>query len=312
MKVSAAELPYLSHARYLRRLYGRSVYRVAVDGGFSCPHRASRSSPGCAYCAEGARAPYLHGAESLPEQVARGIRFMKHRYGADSFLLYFQAFSGTNASVERLKAAYDSALAPAPFLELVVSTRPDCVDEAKADLLASYRSRGLDVWVELGLQSANDRTLALINRGHTVSDFTRAFGLLRERGVKLAVHLIFGLPGEGAREVDATCRFVAALDPEGVKIHNLHIPCGTPLGRDFLKGELTAPGPEWHLERVVRAIAALPARTVIMRLTCDTAPGQLLSPRRFWDKRTFRERLTQEMLVRGLRQGSLRGQNVEG
>jgi radical SAM protein (TIGR01212 family) len=311
--VPVDDLPYLSHARYLRGRYGRPVYRVSVDGGFSCPNRADRCSPGCAYCAEdGARAPYLGGAGSLEEQVTRGIRFLKNRYGADSFLLYFQAFSGTNAPVERLRSVYDSALALAPFLELVVSTRPDCVDEGKADLLGSYRSRGLDVWVELGLQSANDLTLARINRGHTVADFTRAHRLLRERGIKVAVHLIFGLPGEGAREADASSRFVADLDPDGVKIHNLQILRGSPLAKDFLKGELSAPGPEWHLERVIRALSLLPRRTVIMRVTCDTPPGRLISPRGFWDKGTFRRRLAAEMRRRGDRQGLLREAEAGG
>jgi radical SAM protein (TIGR01212 family) len=188
---------------------------------------------------------------------------------------------------------------------LVVSTRPDCVDEGKADLLASYRSRGLDVWVELGLQSSNDLTLSRINRGHTVADFTKAYGLLRRKGIKIAVHLIFGLPGEGAREADASSRFLAALDPDGVKIHNLHIPRGTVLAEELAKGELTAPTAPRHLEYTIAAIERLPPDTVIMRLTCDTPEERLAAPRQFWPKGAFLDRLADAMRDRGAHQGRL-------
>jgi uncharacterized protein len=302
---SVAALPFLTHSAYLLRTYGTRVYRLAVDGGFSCPNRGDRSSAGCTYCGEtGARAPY-QAAGGLAEQVRRGAAFLGRRYGASSFILYFQAYSGTNAPAGELRRIYDEALSAAPFRELAVSTRPDCVDAEKAELLASYRGRGLDVWVELGLQSAHDRTLRLVNRGHTVADFEAAYRLLKRSGTKVAVHVVFGLPGEGEAETEETARYVASLEPDGVKIHNLHIPRGTSLAVEYLKGEVTAPGPQWHMEQVIRALELLPERTVVMRLTCDTPPGELLAPRGFWDKRGFTERLAAEMRARGARQGRL-------
>ena len=301
------EPPFLTYSRYLRERHGCTVYRVAVDAGFSCPNRAGgRSSRGCTYCAEdGARAPYLGNRESLKNQVESAMAFLRGRYDAEAFILYFQAFSNTNAEVDALRRMYDSGLELASFRGLNVATRPDCIDEAKAALLASYRARGLEVWVELGLQSACDATLRRIERGHSHEDFLRAYRLLKEKDLKVAVHLIFGLPGEGFDRIMETMDSVARLDPDGVKIHNLHIPAGTILATELAKGELTAPSPQRHLEYVIAAIERLPARTVIMRLTCDTPPEKLVAPRDFWPKGTFTDRLTAEMRARGAQQGRL-------
>ena len=297
--------PYYSYRRYLRERYGVPVYRVAVDAGFSCPHRgADRDAPGCAYCGpEGARAPYQERADGLPEQIRGALAFLKKRYGAKEFLLYFQAFSNTNAPVDRLRGIYDRGLACADFRELVVSTRPDCVDPEKAALLASYKTDRRDVWVELGLQSFHDRTLARVNRGHTAGDFQRAYALCRERGLKICVHLIFGLPGEGRPEIEVSIRRLAALRPDGVKIHNLHVVAGTRLADEYAAGRVPVPDAAGHLENVIAALELLGPETVIMRLVCDTPPGRLIAPRDFPDKQKFLALVAAEMLRRGTRQG---------
>jgi hypothetical protein len=238
-------------------------------------------------------------------QIEAATRFLRRRYGAEAFLLYFQAFTNTFAPVEQLQRLYDSGLGRAPFRELIVSTRPDCIDAAKADLLASYRGLGLEVWAELGLQSACDATLRRIRRGHTVEQFLQAYRLLRRRGVRLAVHLIFGLPGEGLRQILHTVRFVAALRPDGLKIHNLHIPASSPLAVEYRTGELAAPCAPRHLEYVVRALELLAPETVILRLTCDTPAGRLAAPLGFWPKARFYQAVRGEMQRRGTRQGRL-------
>jgi radical SAM protein (TIGR01212 family) len=314
---------YTSYAAYLRRRHGERVYRVAVDAGFSCPHRsADRLSGGCTFCGQGgSRAPYLGPAESGPgrpgspaalrslrAQIARGTAFLERRYGAHAFILYFQAFSNTLAPSAALRATYDAGLAAGPFRGLVVSTRPDCVDRERAALLASYVSREREVWVELGLQSACGRTLRRIRRGHGAAAFERAFGLLRERGLRVAPHLIFGLPGEGWEEIEATVELVARLGADGVKIHNLHVPFGTPLAGEARAGELPVLSPERHLDYVIRALERLPRSTVVMRLTCDTPPDRLALPRRFVDKAAFRRRLAAEMAARDTWQGRLAGE----
>ena len=313
---------FRNYSTYLREKYGQPVYRVAIDAGFTCPNRGpDRGMPGCVYCDEhGARAPYqgpaarlnreAAGVQPLPgsqedirRQVERGITFLKGRYGANLYLLYFQAFSSTFAPPERLKSIYDFTLGLARFRELIVSTRPDCVDETRAGLLASYISPDFDVWVELGLQSAHDRTLKRIRRGHTVADFTRAYLELKSRGVKLAVHLIFGLPGERLSDMLETVRFVADLEPDGVKIHNLHVPTGSPLFQDYLRGEVSVPCASRHTDAVCRALELLPPGTLIMRLTCDTPAARLASPRHFPPKTGFYACVTREMESRNGWQG---------
>lgn len=315
-----------SYSEYLRRRYGGTVYRVAVDAGFGCPNRrgtgggraGDRDHRGCLYCdAGGSRAPYLGGetppAGPLPEdprwqdsvrrQIEGGTAFLRSRYGAERFTLYFQAYSSTFAPVDRLQGVYDFALGCGSFRELIVSTRPDCVDDSVARLLAGYRGRVEEVWVELGLQSAHACTLRRIARGHTVADFDRAFRLLRSRGLRLAVHLIFGLPGEDEEHILETVRHVAALAPEAVKIHNLHVCRDSPLATEFLAGEITVPSAPRHLRYLRRALPLLPAGTILMRLTCDTPPDRLLAPRRFAPKQAFLRSVRRELEALAARRG---------
>jgi uncharacterized protein len=296
--------PWRSYSRYLRERHGRTVYRVPVDAGFGCPNRAGgRAGAGCVYCSGGGGR--VACAAPVQDQVEDGIRFLRRRYGAEAFILFFQSYSNTNAPLDALRAVYDAGLALAPFVGLNVATRPDCLDEARADLLASYAATGREVWCELGLQSAHDTTLARIRRGHTLADFVRAFRLLRERGVRIGVHLIFGLPGEGRAEIMATIETLAALVPDGVKIHNLHVAAGTPLSAEYAAGELTVPQEARHLSWVADALERLPAETVIMRLLCDTPRDRLQAPRRGWDKREFTVALERRMREGGMRQGRL-------
>jgi radical SAM protein (TIGR01212 family) len=326
------ETRYRNYSHYLKQRYGKKVYRVAVDAGFSCPNRGvDRSRPGCAYCDEyGSRAPYQEkvwrescGAtdgesaadvggsnmarrrDFIRRQVERGIGFLRSRYGAEVLLLYFQAFSGTYAPVTVLRAIYSYGLSLGPFRELIVSTRPDCIDEEKADLLAGYMSSQREVWVELGLQSACDETLERISRGHTYSHFVSAFRILKDRGVKVAVHLIFGLPEEGLDAILYTVRQVSALGLDGIKIHNLHIPRDTALLEEYKLGDLIVPSGPRHLDYVLRSLELLPPTTVVMRMTCDTPLERLALPKRFWDKAMFTRELRAEMARRQTYQGRL-------
>ena len=241
----------------------------------------------------------------MERQVREAISFYERRHGDGAYILYFQAYSNTNAPVQTLRQVYDEGLALADFCGLNVATRPDCIDAAKARLLSSYRTRGLEVWVELGLQTIHDVTLRRIGRGHTAEDFHRAYGVLKEEGLKVAVHLIFGLPGEEYSQILQTMETVARLGADGVKIHNLHVPHGTPLEAEFRKGEVTVPSAARHLDYVIGAIERLPPETVIMRLVCDTPKTELAAPRAFWRKEKFTSLLAEEMRARGAFQGRL-------
>ncbi len=299
--------PFFSYSRYLRRKYGEKAYRVSVDAGFSCPHRGSdRGNSGCIYCEDsGARAVYLEGRpeKQLESQVRRGIQFLSKRYRADLFLLYLQAFTNTYAPVDELRRIYDRCLSAGTFKELIVSTRPDCIDGGIVELLASYRKPDFDVWVELGLQSIHDVTLKRIRRGHSVRQFQEAFSLVKSMGLRSAVHVMFGLPGETEHHMMETIDYLADIKPDGIKIHNLHVPYGTRLLGEYMQGELSVPCSQRHLEYTIRALERLPRQTVIMRLTCDTPRKRLASPKNFWKKPLFYIKVRERMVELNTWQG---------
>jgi hypothetical protein len=295
-----------TYSRYLRRRHGGKTYRVAVDGGFSCPNRLmGRASEGCSFCdSRGSRADYQKTAASIRDQVQRGVDFLTERYDAEYFALYFQAFTSTFGTPEELKRIYNAGLEAYPFRELIVATRPDAVDRARAELLASYRRPDRDVWVELGLESGHDRTLAAVRRGHGVEDFTRAFHLLRSFGIHIGVHVINGLPGEGLREIEETAAYLGQLRPDGVKIHNLHISRGTALHREYLAGGMSLPAPDRQIRYAARFLELLPPETVIMRISCDTPRDYRALPRRVVPKQQLYQALSEELARRGTRQGT--------
>ncbi len=320
-----SDSPFRRYSRYLKERYGEAVYRIAVDAGFSCPHRSPDGSGGCSFCdAAGSRAAYQEEhfdgetlrierggglsserLELIRLQVERGREFLLRRYGARSYILYLQAFTNTFAPLGVLEELYRYALTLAPFREFIVSTRPDCIARSHVELLSGFKGEDLDVWVELGLQSFHDATLERIGRGHGSSRFVRAFSLLREAGIKVTVHLIFGLPGEGRREIMESVDRLAELRPEGVKIHNLNVARGSALGDEYLRGELVPPSDRRHLDYVMEALERLPRETIIQRLTCDTDSAQLLAPRRFMEKSRFYSLLEREMRREGRYQGRL-------
>ena len=317
--------PINLYSAYLKQKYKRAAYRVAVDGGFSCPNRpGGRSSAGCAYCDPyGAAAVYNRRegygdlydrfsgetkeipalkTNDIKTQINKALGFLKTRYKAEIFLLYFQSFSSTNGESEDLRNIYASALDEAEFRELIVSTRPDCIDEEKADMLASFKNK-VEVWTELGLQTIRDETLKRINRGHSFEDFKKSFSLLRERGIKICVHIIFGLPGEDWKEMEQTVLYLAEAGPDAIKFHNLHIPLDTALYWEFMKGEIAAPGAEQYMEYLIRALELIPPEIIVQRMTCDTPKIRRAAPRHFWKKTYFYDRIINEMRQRNTFQG---------
>ncbi len=297
------------YARYLRERHGCRVFRVAVDAGFGCPNRAGgRSGAGCTYCAaDGGRAPYL-GAPScaidLERQVKDGVDFLRRRYDAEAFILFFQAYSNTNAPVDALKRIYDHGLALAAFRGLNVATRPDCLDGAEGRparvVRAPADSRSGASWASSRQMT---RRCAGSDAGTPWGISSARMPLLKERGMKHAVHLIFGLPGEGLAEIMQTIDEIARLRVDGVKIHNLHVPEGTALAQEFMAGrDHCAVGPVAPGVRG-QGLERLPQETVIMRLQCDTPRKALLAPRGFDAKQGFSASVAAAMRERGLRQG---------
>jgi radical SAM protein (TIGR01212 family) len=307
------------YADFLKMHFGCRVRRIPVDAGFGCPNRTPLEgagcpslvgdgtlTPGCSYCdATGSRAPILGGLSSVQEQVKGALAFLRARYSADRFMLYFQANTSTYAPVDQLKTLYDATLALGDFAGLIVSTRPDCLGQDIVDLLASYRDQGLEVWVEMGLQSACDETLLRIGRGHSIADFLDARQRLARAGIAVAAHVIFGLPGEGLSEILETARFLAGLAVEGVKIHDLHYCRGTALLEEALMGELPLWPKALHLEACARFLELMPITTTVMRLCSDNPPDRRALPRRQIEKASLYRELEVYMEKRGTWQGRL-------
>ena len=240
---------------------------------------------------------------SIAAQVEHGLAFLRGRYGARSFLLYFQAFSNTYAPPAELRRIYDAGLEQAPFRGLIVATRPDCIDEERAALLAGYLDRGLDVWVELGLQSANDETLRRIRRGHTREQFDQAVRLLHCKGINVAAHLILGLPGEGVDAVVQSAEHLSRLPVGGVKFHNLVVVEGTPLYELYAAGRFVPPDTARYRELLISALEHLRGDMVVMRLTCDPPRRARFVPAELPDKAELYRWLATEFAVRRTRQG---------
>lgn len=227
--------------------------------------------------------------------MRKGIAFAFNRYGARKYIAYFQSFTNTYAPVETLRALYDCVLAQSGIVGLSVGTRPDCAGDEVLDLLASYRERAL-VWVEYGLQSAHDATLASINRGHDAACFERTVRRTARRGLNVCAHIILGLPGESRGMMLETARFLAELPVHGVKIHALYVIEGTAMAGRFQEGGCRCLSREAYVDRVVDVLEQLPADVVIQRLTGDPPPGQrLVAPfwtlEKGWTLRRIQERL---------------------
>lgn len=202
---------------------------------------------------------------------------MAIRYQAQKFIAYFQAFTNTYAPPDILRKRYDEALTDSDMVGLAIGTRPDCVDEATLDLVESYTANHM-VWVEYGLQSMHDRTLAKINRGHTFEDFVRAVRMTQGRNILICAHVILGLPGESREDGLATARALADLGIDGIKIHSLYIPEATPLAQLFQAGDFTPLDQETYVDWVVGFLERLAPSAVIQRLTGDPDPSALVAP----------------------------------
>lgn len=291
------------------------MWRIALDGGFSCPNRADGKG-GCSFCAEdGSIAPYLpKNRAPLGAQIEAGISFLQRRYDAELFFLYFQAFTSTFAPVGELENRYDEAIDAArralsrpgrpgasALRGLVVSTRPDCVDEEKAALLETYANRGYELWVELGLQSSSDATLRELGRGHDYAAFEAAVETLRGRGLRIAAHVMLGLPGETRADMLATVASVSSLD--GVKFHDLRILSGSRLGSEYLGGEIAVLHPSRLPALLADCIELLHPACEVIRICADAPASATIAPRPPPSKDALYLALEKEFARRGTGQG---------
>lgn len=313
---------YYSYQKFLRDRYGFDLYRVPLDPGFGCPHRDPKTGTGgCIFCgADGSRAAQLGGSTTIRDQVAKGVDFARARYGASAFLAYFQAYTTTYAKAEVFAAAIQEAQSQADFQGFIFGTRPDCLSESVLELLQSLSSN-YDVWVELGVQTAHDATLKLLNRGHDVACSDAAARKLAARGINVAAHVILGLPGEEREDFRATAAWLRNRPFGGVKIHNLHVIKNTVLAdwwhAQNARSQLKSRNPEdaqprvttWdeheYGEVLMDFLRRIPPKWPVMRLVSDTSPDRLVAPRWWMSKADFLNYVQKQMEKRGWRQGDL-------
>ncbi len=299
------DVPYRTFNAFLQSHFHGRVQKLSLDAGLSCPHRDTRGLGGCIYCnAQGSGTGKASAGASLKEQIETQMRAAARRYKAGAFIAYFQSFSNTYAPLSRLKEIYDAVLPYPEIVGLSIGTRPDCVDDDVLALIASYADKRL-VWMEYGLQSANDETLKRINRGHDRRCFQEAVERTARFPLRICAHVIIGLPGEGPRDYLATARFIAGLPITDIKIHLMYVIRGTTLEGLYASGAYTPLALEDYAWAVAEFLAHLPADMVVQRITGDPHPHELVAPAWALEKQRVMTAIHDCMHARGLRQGSL-------
>jgi uncharacterized protein len=270
---------YRDYNSYLREVFGCRVQKITVDAGLTCPNRdGSVASGGCIYCNEHGSGTGAAGRGlSIAKQLELGKAGLARRYRARKFIAYFQSYSNTYGAPAVLRRLYEEALGVADVVGLSIGTRPDCIPDEVLDLLQELSKTHL-IWLEYGLQSAHDATLARINRGHTLSAFVDAVQRTRLRHLPICVHVILGLPGESREDMIATARFLSSQDVQGVKIHLLYVIRGTILERWHQKGLIRCLDAGEYASAVAEFLSHLPPHLIIQRLTGDPHPGELVAP----------------------------------
>jgi radical SAM protein (TIGR01212 family) len=288
----------------LQQRFGRKVWRVTVDAGFTCPNvDGTVATGGCVYCdnrsfSPNRRLPHI----GVRAQVERGVRILENYYGADRFLVYFQAATNTYAPLAKLRRLYDEALDHPQIVGLVIGTRPDCVPEETLHLIESY-SCSRYVSLELGLQSIHDRSLMWMNRGHGASEFLDAVRRCRGRGFEICAHVILGLPGESHDDMLATARTLASLPVDAVKIHNLHVVKDTPLEQMYHAGTARMMERDEYVSVVCDFLEWLPPSMVIQRVSGDAPQEYLVAPTWCLDKPALLAAIDRELQRRDSWQG---------
>lgn len=297
---------YHSLNHHLRATFGEKVMKISLDGGFSCPNRdGTLSDRGCLFCSEQGSGDFAGDrAFSITDQFGQVRRTMNAKWARGKYIAYFQAFTNTYDTVENLIARYDEAMALPGVVGLAIATRPDCLDEAVVELIAGYARKHF-VWVELGLQTASDKTGRLINRGYDRVVYEQAMARLSGRGIAAVTHIIFGLPGETDADMLATVRYVRDQGSSGVKFHLLHLMRHTPLEALYDRGGLVFLDKARYIDLICRAIGVLDPEIVIHRLTGDAPRELLIGPQWSLNKWEILNDIDAELERRNIIQGSL-------
>ena len=273
---------YYPLSEYLYSTFHKKVYKITLDGGFSCPNRdGTISRGGCIFCDE--VGSYSRACENITieEQITKSIEKLSSQFKAELFIAYFQSFSNTYKDVEKLKQIYNSVFFDNRIVGLSIGTRPDCVDEEKLDLISSYPHPE----IEYGLQSANNETLKLINRGHDYECFERAVKMTKDKNIRVCAHIILGLPNENRNTMLDSARKLADLNIDSVKIHMLTVLKDSPLANIYREKPFYLMNMEEYCEIVCDILEILPKTCAISRIAGTGYSETTLEPK--WVNRRF-------------------------
>ena len=269
---------YITVNEYLKQKYGEKVYKVSINGGFTCPNRDGTSgTKGCIFCSGMGSGDFAPTADlSVTEQIEAGIKQTKAK-NPTKFIAYFQAFTNTYAPVEKLERLYTEALDHPSIVGISIGTRPDCLPDEVLELIERL-NRIKPVWVELGLQTVKEETAEYIRRGYPLSVYDEAVKKLKNIGVEVITHVILGLPGETREDMLKTVNHVAKSGATGIKLQLLHVIRGTDLEKDYNAGLFRCMSMEEYVSLIKDCIDILPKEMIIHRMTGDGDKRTLVAP----------------------------------
>ena len=272
-------MEYLSFNKYLKDKFGQKVYKISLDGGFTCPNRDGKTGTrGCIFCSKGGSGDFAESREmSITEQIENGKKKVEKKIKSGKYNAYFQAFTNTYAPVEILRQKYEEAINHPDIVALSIATRPDCLGDDVLRLLDEM-NKIKSVFVELGLQTVHQKSAKYIRRGYDLSVYDKAVRDLKKIGVNVVVHVILGLPNESENDMLETVKYVCESGANGIKLQLLHVIDGTDLAKDYEKGLFKTLEFDEYVNLIVKCVKIIPKDIVIHRLTGDGAKKDLIAP----------------------------------
>ncbi len=271
-------MTYLTLNSYLKERFGCKVYKIAIDGGFTCPNRdGTLGTRGCIFCSKGGSGDFAEDRNlTVTEQIERGKNRVNAKIKDGKYIAYFQAFTNTYAPVEVLRAKFKEAIMHPDIVALSIGTRPDCLGDDVLKLLDEL-NKIKPIFVELGLQTMHERTAQYIRRGYSLEVYDKAVNDLHKIGVNVVTHLILGLPNETEDDIIESVKYVCKRT-DGIKLQLLHILDGTDLADEYKNGKVSVMTLDEYTDLIVKCVAVIPENVVIHRLTGDGAKRDLIAP----------------------------------
>ena len=297
------EKHYYSLNDYLQKTFGEKVYKLSLDLGLTCPNRdGTLDTRGCIFCLAGSS--HFSAAEgSIAEKLERARSLVAKKTKAERFIAYFQSYTNTYAEIDYLDRVFNETADREEIVALSVATRPDCLSDAVVALLADINKRK-PVWVELGLQTSNEKTAEYLRRCYKNEVYTDAVARLKAAGLQVITHVIIGLPNETDQDVYKTLDFAVSAGTDGIKLQLLHILRGTDLYDDYIEKGFEVLTLEGYMDILFECIERIPEHIVIHRITGDAPKAHLVAPLWSADKRNVLNTINRELARRGIRQGS--------